>query len=214
MKNLVLHSNQILPNSEIIEHDWIGIIGKSKPVLGYISSISDPKRIYYQIQKSYYARFGINLAVYFELDVSFDTKKLTTLFACDAIHLSGGNTFYFLHYLRKRNMIEPLKEYVKKGGILIGVSAGAILMTRNVSSAILCGDTPIENDSNWDALGLVKFAFAPHFESIKDGIVTLQQYANKHKVKVYSCRDGDGIIIQGEQVKCFGNVVLVEPSKC
>jgi dipeptidase E len=214
MKTLVLHSNQIIPNSENIEHDWLGIIGKTDPVVGFIPSISDPKREYYQIQKSYYARLGINLEVYFELDILFDPNKLTTLFACDAIHLSGGNTFYFLHYLRQRNMIEPLKEYVKNGGIIIGVSAGAILLTRNVASAILCGDTPLDNDNNWNALGLVEFAFVPHLESITDGMVKLQQYANKHKVKVYSCRDGDGIIVQGDQVRCIGDVVLVEPSKC
>ena len=46
---------------------------------------------------------------------------------CDAIHLTGGNTFQFSYWLRERGLDAELKRYAKAGGVLIGVSAGAIL---------------------------------------------------------------------------------------
>lgn len=104
------------------------------------------------------------MEVYFELDVDFSKDTLPALLSCDAVHLSGGNTFYFLRWLRRRAMLPVLRDYVARGGVLIGVSAGAILMTPDVSTSALCGDTFVEEFSDPAALGLVDFQFLPHFE--------------------------------------------------
>jgi dipeptidase E len=104
----------------------------------------------------------VDLSPYFELGDGYNPDELDTLLTCDAIHLSGGNTYYFLHWLRVRNLLIRLREYVARGGVLIGVSAGAILMTPNIGSASLCGDMPLEGMTDYAALGLVDFAFVPH----------------------------------------------------
>ena len=213
MKRVVLHSNQIVPESDKVEREWLALLGKTHPSIGYIPSCSDPERLFFRAQKSYYARYGIEIAVYYELDVAYTPERLTSLLECDAIHLTGGNTFYFLHWLRQRNMLSTLQRYVANGGILIGVSAGAILMTGNIATAGLCGDTPPKDDSDWSGLGLVDFAFVPHIDSLPGGIVALENYARQHQVTVYACRDGDGLIVQDNQIRCIGNVIIVEPDK-
>ena len=137
--------------------------------------------------------------------------QLPALLACDAIHLSGGDTFYFLHWLRRRGMLSVLQRYVADGGLLIGVSAGAILMTANIGISTNYGDTPLAGDPDWTGLGLVDFAFVPHLDSHPDGIKTMQEYADRHQVTVYGCRDGDGLIVQEQQVRCIGDVLVVSP---
>jgi dipeptidase E len=211
MKRLVLHSNQIVPKSDKLEREWLALLGKTHPIIGYIPSCNDPERVFFRAQEAYYARLGVEIACYFELDLAFTPERLTDLLACDAIHLTGGNTFYFLHWLRQRNMLSTLQRYVADGGILIGVSAGAILMTGNIATAGLCGDTPPEEDSDWSGLGLVDFAFVPHIDSLSGGSVVIANYARKHQITVYGCRDGDGLIVQDNQIRCIGNVIVVEP---
>lgn len=133
--------------------------------MGYIPSSGDPERTYFQERQAYYARYDITMPIYFELDVIYQPDLLDRRFACDAIHLTGGNTYYSLHWLRKRKLIKRLREYVAWGGVLVGVSAGAILMTEDISTAALCGDEPIE-EQNPSGLELVDFAFVPHIEGI------------------------------------------------
>jgi dipeptidase E len=213
MKTLVLLSNQIVPGSEKLEREWLALLGKTHPLIGYIPSCSDPERLYFREQAAYYTRCGAEMAVYFELEAAYAPERLAELLACDAIHLSGGNTFHFLHWLRQRSMLGVLQRYVAEGGILIGASAGAILMTADIGTSILCGDNPQEADPDWSGLGLVNFAFVPHLDSIPDGAESIQNYANRQQVRVYACRDGDGLIVQNDQIRCFGDVLCVEPEK-
>jgi dipeptidase E len=53
-------------------------------------------------------------------------------------------------------------EYVNNGGILIGVSAGAMLLTLNIESAYICGDENLVGLTDLSSLNLVPFMFEPH----------------------------------------------------
>lgn len=156
----------------------------------------------------YYEALGINLSVYYEIDTNYEPEKLKELLTCDAIHLPGGNTYHFLYWLRARRLLAPLREYAANGGVLIGVSAGAILMTPEISSANLCGDTAPSGEETTDlsALGLVDFAFLPHINQIDTAATLLQEYSRKCRRVIYGCQDGDGIIVNGEQIEYLGNI--------
>jgi len=188
MKKLVLYSDQIPPATDKIDSELVTILGKSSPIIGYIPSSADPQRKYYNERQEYYSRLGMNLTVYFELDNDYHPNLLESLLSCDAIHLSGGNTYYFLHWLRKRKLLLPLRQYVKQGGVLIGVSAGSILMTPDISTSTLCRDEPIEGEIDFSGLNLVDFAFVPHFGSgnMSISIPALQKYSRDHQIVVYA----------------------------
>jgi dipeptidase E len=161
-RKLVLYSEQEESNTAIIDRRLLGLIGKSRPRLGYIPSSGDTDRHYYRACRAYYAGLDAELAVYFELDDEYDERLLDSLLSCDAIHLSGGNTFYFLHRLRIRKMVATLQQYVANGGVLIGVSAGAILMTPDIGPSAFGGDERLAGEQDDRGLALVDFAFAPH----------------------------------------------------
>lgn len=210
MKKLVLYSDQIPSVADKIDKELVALLSKSNPTIGYIPSCADPQRKYYDERRAYYSRLDMDLKVYFELDKEYHPNLLASLLSCDAIHLSGGNTYYFLHWLRKRKMLLPLRRYVKKGGVLIGVSAGSILMTPDISTSALCGDEPMERENDTAALNLVAFAFVPHFGSSTPDLVALKEYSREHQTLVYACRDSDGIVIIDDNVKCIGDVVKVD----
>jgi len=212
MKKLVLYSDQISPLADEVDKELTALLEKSAPKIGYIPSSADPQRKYYKERQAYYSRMEMDLQVYFELDNEYKPHLLESLLSCDAIHLSGGNTYYFLHWLRKRKMLETLRQYVRQGGVLIGVSAGSILMSSDISICPLYINEPIEIETDYASLNLVNFAFAPHYgtEKFSTTISALQKYSLEHQIVVYACHDSGGIVVTEDDVKCIGDVVRID----
>jgi len=212
MKKLVLYSDQIPSTSERIDNELVTLLGKSNPIIGYIPSRADPQRKYYKERQEYYSRLSMDFEVYFELDEDYHSDLLESLLSCDAIHLSGGNTYYFLYWLRKREMLPVLCQYVNQGGILIGVSAGSILMGPNISICHLYYDEPIELETDFSALNLVGFTFVPHYgdREMSPSLRALQEYSRNNQIVVYACRDSGGIVVTEDNVNCIGDVVKVD----
>jgi len=209
MKKLVLYSDQVPGLRNTADKELKDLINKPHPKIGFIPSASDPERKYFNDRKTFYEQLGMDLYVYFELDIEWESKYIGKLLECDAIHLSGGNTYYFLHWLRKRNMIPVLVQYVAKGGVLIGVSAGSILMTPDISTSSICGDEMIPGETDFSGMGLVDFSFVPHFDSRDTTLEDLKKYSQEKKTIVYAARDTGAIIVNGNKVKCIGDVVRV-----
>ena len=207
-----MYSNQIPPLADKIDKGLITLLAKSNPIIGYIPSVADPQRKYYRERQAYYSRMYMDLQIYFELDKEYRPNLLESLLSCDAIHLSGGNTYYFLHWLRKRKMLEPLRQYVKHGGVLVGVSAGSMLMSPDISICPLYVNEPIEVETDFSSLNLVDFAFAPHYGSkrMSASIPALQKYSRDHKIVVYACQDSGGIVVTDDNVTCIGDVYKID----
>ena len=54
----------------------------------------------------HYARRGFTLGAFYDLDRGHSDAETAALLACDAIHLSGGNTTNFLARVRRSGMLE------------------------------------------------------------------------------------------------------------
>jgi len=207
MKKLVFYSNQFEPDADEVDSRLMELIGKPHPSIGFIPSCADPDRSYFRSCQIYYGRYGATMPVYFELDVCYQPDLLESLLACDAIHLSGGNTCNFLHWLRIRQMIPHLLNFVDRGGVLIGVSAGSILMTPDISTTDFFGDKSDFGIESSAALNLVDFSFVPHIGKIP--LTVLQDYSRQHQVTLYGCHDEDGIIIDDDEIDFIGNVIKI-----
>ena len=212
MSKLILYSDQINEKREL-DHELLRLLNKQNPSIGYIPSASDLTRKYFNVKVDYYKDLGITNLRYFDLDKECDETKINEVFDCDAIHLSGGNTFYFLYLLRKRNFIEKLRTYVHNGGVLIGISAGSILMTKTIALSGLGEDV----DDNFigiqdlSALGLVEFEFMPHLGDRKNhnALKQIEEYAKSKNTSVYCCENGSGVVVDGDSIKLIGDVIKV-----
>jgi len=201
---LALYSDQIAPLTDSIDERLFSMLPK-KPTIGYLPSSPDPDRSWFWPQANYYSRRGASLR-FFGLESEFQPRAIPELLSCDAIHLTGGNTFQFQYWLRQRGMIDHLREYAACGGVLIGVSAGAILMTPDISTSYLCGDLPYTGVEEYAGLGLVDFAFVPHFDGPPGANRDVTNFAKRFGGRVYTVPDGGGIIIDGDQCVHFGDV--------
>lgn len=208
---LILHSDQVIGESKKVDDEMLRILDKNNPTIAYIASCSDLSRKYFLPKVEYYKALGVEHVEYFDLDKEYEETRINEIFHFDAIHLSGGNTFYFLHLLRKRNLVDKLKSYVRNGGIIIGISAGSILTTKTIEIAGY-GKNADENSIGLvdkKALGLVNFEFMPHWDGTIESLESIKVYSNLNNTVVYVCKDGDGIIVEDENIKLIGNVVRV-----
>ena len=209
MKKLVFHSDQIQGHKEV-DLAFMELLGKKGSRLAYIPSQSDLQRKYFNQKVEWYKQFEITDLLYFDVDKEYDERKIDELLACDAIFLSGGNTYYFLNSLKKREFFPILREYVRKGGILIGVSAGGIIMSKTINITTLHDENTI-GLKDYTALGLVDFEFFPHLDhNMKQYLENLKRYSIRSNSVIYACKDGDGIIIDDDKINFFGDVLKIQ----
>jgi dipeptidase E len=206
MKKLVFYCDQDIPENFKINQRLLELLGKPIPRVGYIPSGADPDNAFYLDRQTYYSALGIDLAISLELNDNYDPGKVAALFECDGIHLAGGNTYHFLYWLKKRGLMEPLKKFVAHGGVLIGASAGAIIMTPEISVTAYCADVPLPGEETDDlsGLGLVDFAFFPHTNYFPEHEAQMIAYSQAHDIPIYGCANGDGIVVEDDRVEFIG----------
>ncbi|MCK3776153.1 Type 1 glutamine amidotransferase-like domain-containing protein [Ensifer sesbaniae] len=207
MLNLVLYSDQIFPECSVIDLrlvDRLRARGTGNRI-AYVASGPEPDRGFFLAARSYYGRYGLDLALFFDLDEPHSAEDIAALFASDAIHLAGGHTGGFLERLKRSGMLGPLRDWALAGGILIGVSAGSILMAPTIATdALFIGRRP-EDIADGDALDLVPFAFFPHLNDDDAYLPALLRYSALLLRPIVACNDGDGIIVTGGRIECLGS---------
>lgn len=204
MKKLALYSDQ--SGHPDMDARLLQLMGCAAPRIGYIASAPDPQRVYFGDRRRFYAGVGARLAVYVDELTAPTDDEWNELLACDAIHLSGGNTFHFHRWLVERGVFAKLRAFADQGGVLIGVSAGAILMTPDTRAAALCGDQRSEYADDDRALARVNFHFWPHFTDARPDGETVRLAAEL--VPLYCCGNGSGVIVEDNLIEVFGAVKL------
>jgi dipeptidase E len=210
---LVLYSGGLEKENLHLDRAFVELIGKKNPVVTFIPSSSYLSEQEFRAFVRHYSKFKITRFIHFPVDVPFDRVIFQEVMRSDAIHLGGGNTFYFLNSLRKAKLLKELRRFVEKGGVLSGLSAGAILMTENIEMAAypeFDRDENTVNISNLSAMHLLDFLFFPHFKNSARYDAVFRRYSRTKKKTIYACPDGAGIVVKDNELRflgpCFGFV--------
>jgi dipeptidase E len=192
-----------------LHEELFRIIGKGAPIT-YIPSWSDEDApVYFNEFKRALRPFGGRRFCYFPIDRPFSKSALREALRSPAIYLSGGNTFYFLNQLRKNGLAPLLRKHVRRGGTLLGVSAGSIIMTPTIRMADC---VPGEADDNFlglknlKALNLVPFECYPHYQASAASRRVLSRLSKNTVAPIYAYPDGSGIIVEDARASFFGKV--------
>lgn len=177
----------------------------SKVKVGYIASQNDPDRIFFNKTKEYYNDLGISSIVYFDLESEYQLKHEEKLFECDIVHLSSGNTYSFLNNLKNKQLLPKLKQFALEGGILVGVSAGAHILCKDISASKF-GDKNYTDLVDLTALGLVDFKIIPHWNNKNDKLDDIKTFSRELNSLVYLLDDGNGIVVDGNELYFYGNI--------
>jgi len=208
---LVFYAGGCHNANEELDTEAVRLLHESSrnPRLTYIPSDSRRKNHYFEEFKQYWRKYGIRRVEPFAADDHFTPAELKRALSSDGVFLSGGNTYYFVKNLRSHGMFSRLREYAKKGGVLMGLSAGAIIMTPSITTAGIPSSDADHNYvelENLKSLALVKFEFVPHYTRRRETSLEIMRYSKKFKGPIYAAPDGGGVIVDGHRTVFVGKV--------
>ena len=124
----------------------------------------------------------------------------------ECICISGGNTFYLLQELKKKNLIGLLYERIKEGLFYIGESAGAIIMSENIEYSQMMDDKSIASElDDYTGVNVFEHYVLPHigeypFEESTQKI--LENYQDK--ISLVAINNSEAILVNdsGYTVVC------------
>ncbi|EMB79090.1 Peptidase E [Streptococcus mutans 5SM3] len=81
------------------------------------------------------------------------------------LYISGGNTFYLLQELKKKNLLPLIRERIYQGMVYLGESAGAIIASRDIFYNHIMDDKNLAPGlTEYSALSMVDFFVLPHWK--------------------------------------------------
>ena len=123
---------------------FIPTAGNVEPYTGYIDEgIEMLKSLGYEVEILDITKFD---------EIYLKDKFLKT----ECICISGGNTFYLLQEIKRKNLVEVLFKRIKEGLFYIGESAGAIIMSENIEYNQIMDDKSIASELD-DYMGVNVF---------------------------------------------------------
>jgi len=203
---ILLYSDQEISENEQVDLKLVHLLSNTGRNIAYIASNPDKSKLYFKKKKQYYSNIGLSLAEYFDQEILESNEAKKRLISFDAIHLSGGNTYEFRNWVFTLGIDLLLTQYSGSGGVLIGTSAGAILMTPDISTALLCGDAAPTQESSTNGLSLVNFYIWPHYKNADEENRPRLPQLDESK-QLYKIPDGSGIVVNNSRAELIGNVV-------
>ena len=207
MRLLFLSTTRDNRNAEIIAlvRGWIGESGR----VGYIPSCPDPERRYFGEVEDWLNGVAPGVDVSY-LDIHDGRRwQGQEVAGFDCFFISGGHTYRLMSRLRKSGMADILAEMASEMDTpIIGVSAGGIVLTPDITSASAPNDIGL---TDCRGLALVSWSFFPHYEKDDRRTASVREYLAASRVGMaYALPEHSGLLVEDGDVRTQGYACLVE----
>ena len=207
--NIWLFSSGDGDDNEHADEELVSEFDTDRPLLTFIPSSADDYEDYYdefidRFQRHAYCKFRL-----MDVDLTFSKRQLKQTLESDLIYLSGGNTYYFLKHIRESGFDHELREFIARGGILAGHSAGAIVLSPNINTAGFPEEDRDDNDVglvNMKAMNIFDFEVFPHYEDLHLYNNALREYTRQSGSLVYALEDGAAVHLLDYKTSFYGEV--------
>ena len=155
------------------------------------ANVEEYKKYMHLTQKAF-EDFGYKVE---NFDVSIFSEEIVKekLSEAKIVFISGGNTFYLLQELKRKNLITYLKERIENGMLYIGESAGSVIAAPDIEYASVIDDETVATElDDYAGLNLVDFYIVPHFEEepfVESSRNTVELYKDKLDLKLINNKE-------------------------
>lgn len=196
---LYLASYAMVSMAKIIKHEGCDFAGK-KAI--FIPTAGDPysNKDFVEADKIALNKYGLNIV---ELDVKNRNEKeiREMIDGADIVLVAGGDTFYLMEKLKESGADKIIKEFVARGGIYIGSSAGSIICCPTIEGAEEFDNPNLAKGlNNFDGMGVFKDVIIPHAQKEKyfDRIRKATERLESKGYKVHHLTDDDVLFFDGD----------------
>lgn len=191
LKNMILTSS-LYKSIELVKK-FLDKNTESKKILFIptATNVDEYKKYIYLTQKAF-EDFGYEVE---KFDVSVFSEEIAKekLSKAKIVFISGGNTFYLLQELKRKNLISCLKERIENGLLYIGESAGSVIAAPDIEYASVIDDKTVATElDDYAGLNLVDFYIVPHFEEepfVEGSRNTVELYKDKLDLKLINNKE-------------------------
>ena len=155
------------------------------------TNVDEYKKYIHLTQKAF-EDFGYEVE---NFDVSIFSEEIAKekLSEAKTVFISGGNTFYLLQELKRKNLTSYLKERIENGLLYIGESAGSVIAAPDIEYASIVDDKTLATElDDYTGLDLVDFYIVPHFEEepfVESSRNTVELYKDKLDLKLINNKE-------------------------
>ena len=150
-----------------IDEEIVKMSDKEKPNLLFIGLASSFSDSYYDYIKNIYKELGCN-TVYLKKKNVINNPDIVKnkIKDADIIYIGGGDTIKLYNTVKEYKIDELLKEAIENNTVVAGISAGAILLSKEgfSDSLILRGES--DKYTFIDGLGFYNISICPHYNDI------------------------------------------------
>lgn len=180
--------------TDIIDKEIVKLTNKANPnflFIGLASSFSDS---YYDTMKKIYKDLGCTCAYLKKKNIlnnrDIVEKKISD---ADIIYFSGGDTIKLVNDLKEYDLVSLLKKAYDNGTILVGMSAGAIMLSKEGYSDSLKLRNETDKYTFVEGLNFIDIVICPHYNDLSKKSELKSDLINTNK-KVYSLDNGVALI--------------------
>ena len=155
------------------------------------ANVEEYKKYMHLTQKAF-EDFGYEVE---NFDVSVFSEEIAKekLSEAKIVFISGGNTFYLLQELKRKNLTSYLKERIENGLLYIGESAGSVIVAPDIEYASVIDDKTVATElDDYAGLNLIDFYIVPHFEEepfVESSRNTVELYKDKLDLKLINNKE-------------------------
>ncbi|MHC5230144.1 Type 1 glutamine amidotransferase-like domain-containing protein [Enterococcus sp. LJL99] len=139
------------------------------------------------------------------LDIANESKEkcATEIKNAQLIYISGGNTFYLLQEIKKKELISVLREKISSGCPYIGESAGGIILSKTIEYVKEMDDAKVAPElKELNALDVIDFYPLPHYmeEPFSDIVQKIaKEYTNR--INLVPINNNQAIVVVNDSIK-------------
>lgn len=130
-------------------------------------------------------------------------KEFTALVNNAAVYVGGGNTRTLLSAIRKDKVEKSLGNFIARGGIYYGGSAGAIILGKDARSAPETRDINLTKAKGLNLLN--GYSVSCHYSETQPEDQQIFEFIDNTSSPVLALRETNGIIFNGKSLRVIGN---------
>ena len=191
LKNMILTSS-LYESIELVKK-FLDKNTESKKILFIPTATNvDEYKKYIHLTQKAFEDFGYEVE---NFDISIFSEEIAKekLSEAKTVFISGGNTFYLLQELKRKNLTSYLKERIENGLLYIGESAGSVIAAPDIEYASIVDDKTLATElDDYTGLNLVDFYIVPHFEEepfVESSRNTVELYKDKLDLKLINNKE-------------------------
>lgn len=195
---LYLASYAMVSMAKIIKHEGRDFAGK-KAV--FIPTAGDPydNKDFVEADRIALEKYGLDIV---EMDIKNKNEEeiREIIDGADIVLVAVGDTFYLMEKLKESGADKIIKEFVARGGIYIGSSAGSIICCPTIEGAEDFDDPNLAPKlDNFNGLGIFRNVIIPHAQKEKyfERIRRATERLESKGFKVYPLTDDDVLFFDG-----------------